>query len=100
MITKPGALPLALYSTRGQRIVELGSSQEPSLVSGVHLVTNEYSDGSRTISVRSVTGGAPKPVVGFGGGRELVTLAFRWPALVAVENKRPIASERSELLER
>jgi hypothetical protein len=72
---------LALYSTRGRLIAGLGSAQEPPLVSGMHLVTDE----GQTVSVRSVTGGPPKPVIGFGGGRELVTLAFRWPELVVVE---------------
>jgi len=72
---------LALYSTRGRLIAELGSAQEPPLVSGMHLVTDE----DQTVSVRSVTGGAPKAVIGFDAGRELVTLAFRWPTLVVVE---------------
>jgi hypothetical protein len=73
---------LALYSTRGQHIAELGSAQEPPLVSGMHLLTEE--DG--TVSVRSVAGGAPKAVIGFNPpGRALITLAFRWPVLVMVE---------------
>jgi hypothetical protein len=72
---------LALYSTRGQHIAELGSAQEPPLVSGMHLVTEE--DG--TISMRSVVGGASEPVVAFNEARELIALAFRWPELVVVE---------------
>ncbi len=76
-----GPFHLALYSTRGGRIAGLGSAQEPPLVSGMHLVTHE----GQTVSVRSVTGGAAKAVIGFDAGRELVTLAFRWPALVVVQ---------------
>lgn len=72
---------VALYSTRGQQIAGLGSAQEPPLVSGMHLVTEE--DG--TVSMRSVTGGAPEPVVAFNEARELLAVAFRWPALVVVE---------------
>lgn len=77
----PGPFRLALYSTRGRHIAELGSAQEPPLVSGMHLVTDE----DQTISVRSVNGGAPRAVIGFNTARALITLAFRWPALVAVE---------------
>jgi hypothetical protein len=78
----PVGYRLALYSTRGQRIAELGSAQEPPLVSGMHLVTDE----GQTVSVRSVAGGAAKAVIGFNSPvRSLVSLAFRWPALVVVE---------------
>jgi hypothetical protein len=78
----PVGYRLALYSTRGQRIAELGSAQEPPLVSGMHLVTDE----GQTVSVRSVAGGAAKAVIGFNSPvRSLVALAFRWPALVVVE---------------
>jgi hypothetical protein len=73
---------LALYSTRGQHIAELGSAQEPPLVSGMHLVTDE----GETVSVSSLAGGARKTVIGFNSpARSLVALAFRWPALVVVE---------------
>jgi hypothetical protein len=75
---------LALYSTSGYHIAELGSAQEPPLVSGMHLVTDE--DG--TVSVRSVTGGPSTPVAGFDEAREQLALAFRWPALVVVEATR------------
>jgi hypothetical protein len=76
-----GNYRLALYSTRGRHLRELGSAQQPPLVSGMHLVTDE----GQTVSVRSVTGGPPKPVISFDRARELLTLAFRWPALVVVE---------------
>jgi hypothetical protein len=75
---------LALYSTSGYHIAELGLSQEPPLVSGMHLVTDEEG----TVSVRSVAGGAPTPVAGFDEAREQLALAFRWPALVVVEATR------------
>jgi hypothetical protein len=56
--------------------------QEPPLVSGMHLVT----DAGQTVSIRSVTGGAPKAVIGFNSpARTLVRFAFRRPALVVVE---------------
>jgi hypothetical protein len=77
-----GPFHLALYSTRGRRIAGLGSTQEPPLISGMHLVTDE----DQAVSVRSVTGGAPKAVIGFNSpARALVTLAFRWPMLAVVE---------------
>ena len=72
---------LALYSTRGHHIAELGAAKEPPLVSGMHLVTDEEG----TVSVRSVAGGAPEPVASFNEAREQLALAFRWPALVVVE---------------
>jgi hypothetical protein len=79
-----GDYHLALYSTRGRHLAELGSAQEPPLVSGMHLVTDE--EGGQTVSVRSLTGGAPRAVIGFNSpARSLLALAFRWPALVVVE---------------
>ncbi len=77
-----GPFDLALYSTRGPRIVALGSTQEPPLVSGMHLVTSDEG----TVSVRGVTDGAPRAVIGFNPpARALDALSFRWPTLVAVE---------------
>ena len=75
---------LALYSTSGYHIAELGASEEPPLVSGMHLVTDEEG----IVSVRSVTGGPAMPVAGFDEAREQRALAFRWPALVVVEATR------------
>jgi hypothetical protein len=73
---------LALYSSRGRHIAELGTAEEPPLVSGMHLLTDE----DQTVSVRSLAGGAPKVVIGFDSpARSLIALAFRWPALVVVE---------------
>jgi hypothetical protein len=84
---------LALYSTRGKRTASMGSSQEPPLVSGMHLVTVETGEDAHSggapqsvISVRSLVGGATRHVIGFNPpGRTLITLAFRWPALAVVE---------------
>ncbi len=81
-----GPFDLALYSTRGRRIARLGSAERLPSISGMHLLTEELDTG--TISVRSVTGGAPEPVVGFNEARESLALAFRWPALVVVEATR------------
>jgi len=81
-----GPFDLALYSTRGRRIAGLGSAEQLPLVSGMHLLTEELD--TDTLSVRSVTGGAPEPVVGFNEARERLALAFRWPALVVVEATR------------
>jgi hypothetical protein len=92
--SQSGPFDLALYSTRGQRIADLGSSRGPPLVSHMHLVTDEYHEGAgsgeyQTLSLRNLTdgaAGAPKPVIGFNApARALIALAFRWPALSAVE---------------
>jgi hypothetical protein len=81
-----GPFGLALYSTWGRRIAGLGSAERLPLVSGMHLLAEELD--TDTVSVRSVTGGAPQPVVGFNEARERLALAFRWPALVVVEATR------------
>ncbi len=85
-----GPFELALYSTQGRRIGSLGSAREPPLVSGMHIVAEE----DDTVFVRSLTGGARRPVVGFDApARELDALAFRWPALVVVEaTSKPLLS--------
>jgi hypothetical protein len=90
-----GPYRTALYSTRGQRIAELGTSREPPLVSDMHLLTDEYREvpGNgeyQTLSVRNLaggsSGGAPRSVIGYNSpARALVALAFRWPALAMVE---------------
>ena len=72
---------LRLYSSRGNYLADLGSMTEPR-ISRMHIVT--YEGG--TLSVRSVAGGASRPVVGFNPpGRELQGFAFRWPDLVVSE---------------
>ncbi len=81
-----GPFDLALYSTRGRRIAGLGSAERLPLVSGMHLLAEELD--TDTVSVRSVTGGVPKSVVGFNEARERLALAFRWPAVVVVEATR------------
>jgi hypothetical protein len=81
-----GPFQLVLYSTSGRRLAQLGSSRELPLVSAMHIVTDEEENEQESLSVRSIPGGAPVPVVGYGGpARSLITFAFRWPALVAVE---------------
>jgi hypothetical protein len=75
------AVSLRLYSSRGNYLADLGSMTEP-LISGMHIVV--YEEG--TLSVRSVAGGAPRPIVGFNPpARELDAFAFRWPDLVVSE---------------
>lgn len=72
---------LRLYSRGGKHFADLGSMTEP-LLSGMHIATYENS----TLSVRSVAGGAPRPIVGFSSPpRELQSFAFRWPDLVVSE---------------
>lgn len=93
---------LALYSTRGKRIASIGSSEEPPLVSRMHLLsvqTNEdaqsfRSETSALISARSLISGATTQVIGFNPpGRALITLAFRWPALAIVETTSAARSQ-------
>lgn len=88
---------VALYSTRGRHIAELGTLPEPPLVSDMHLLIDEENSGTReyqTLSVRDLAGGrsgeAPsdtrKRIIGFNSpARALVALAFRWPALAVIE---------------
>jgi hypothetical protein len=75
------AVSLRLYSSRGNYLADLGSMTEP-LISGMHILS--YEGG--TLSVRSVAGGAPRPIVGFNPpARKLDAFAFRWPDLVVSE---------------
>jgi hypothetical protein len=75
------AVSLRLYSSRGRYLANLGSASEP-LISGMHIVT--YENG--TLSVRSVAGGTPHPIIGFNPpARDLDAVAFRWPELVVSE---------------
>jgi hypothetical protein len=86
---------LSLYSTKGKRIASVGSTQEAPLVSDMHLVTVgggeeasslEGASGS-VIVLRGLRSGQTRQVIGFNPpGRELIALAFRWPALVVVES--------------
>jgi hypothetical protein len=72
---------LRLYSTRRNYLANLGAVTEP-LISGLHIVA--YENG--TLSVRSVAGGPPRPVVGFNRStRGLKAFALRWPKLVVSE---------------
>jgi hypothetical protein len=75
------AVSLRLYSSRGKYLANVGSRIEP-LISGMHIVAFE----NGTLSVSSVAGGAPRPVVGFNAtSRTLGSFAFRWPELVVSE---------------
>jgi hypothetical protein len=83
---QPRAYRLGLYSLHGRQLAELGSASGVPLVSHMHLVTDESVDGDQVVSVRSVLGGAPQPLIGFNGpARSLITLAFRWPAVAVAE---------------
>jgi hypothetical protein len=92
-----GTYRLALYSTRGRRIAELGSAQEPPLVSGMHLVTDE----GQTVSVRTVMGGAPRAVIGFNPpGRDWSRSRSDGPRWSWWRPRASLAPQRSALLER
>jgi hypothetical protein len=81
-----GPFQLALYSTNGRRIAQLGSSPEVPLVSAMHIISEEEEHQHTVISLRGVLGGKSVPVVGYSEPeRSLITLAFRWPALATVE---------------
>jgi hypothetical protein len=81
-----GPFQLALYSTRGDELAQLGSVAAPPLISGPELVSSESSEGTRTLFLRALAGGPQRPVIGFNEpGRRLIALAFRWPALVLVQ---------------
>jgi hypothetical protein len=90
---------IALYSTDGQRIADLGEAEKRPLVSDMHLLTEEDHKGSpgngEYLSVRDLAEGpsrgapdsAPRLVIGFDSpARTLDALAFRWPALAVVES--------------
>ena len=82
-----GGYRLALYSTGGRFIAELGSAEAPALVSHMHLLSDAYSESEGEVfSVRALPAGPPRRVIGFRDpARSLVTLAFRWPTLTAVQ---------------
>jgi hypothetical protein len=75
------SVSLRLYSTGGHHLGDLGVMMEP-LISDMHIVAYE----NETLSVRSIVGGAPRPVVGFNPpARRLEAFALRWPHLVVSE---------------
>ena len=82
---------LELYSTRGRHIREVGSAGEEGslhevLISQGHLIGEEFTGEEGVVSVRSLAGGAARPVIAFDSPtREMLTLGFRWPALAVVE---------------
>jgi hypothetical protein len=83
---------LELYSTRGHYIREVGSADEErslpeALISQGHLISEELTGEETVLSVRSLAGGAARPVIAFDSpARELLTLGFRWPTLAVVES--------------
>jgi hypothetical protein len=64
---------LALYSTRGRKLAELGASEDLPLVSGMHIVTDTgaYSEEQETLVVQSIDGDAATPIVGLQSPRPL-----------------------------
>jgi hypothetical protein len=83
-----GPYGLALFTTAGRRVANLGDSTEPPLVSGMHLVSVDQPEGAGSfgqpiVSVRDLRHpGAPQPLIAFAPpARELVASALRWPAL-------------------
>ena len=94
---RPRAVSLRLYSTRGNYLADLGSMTEP-LISGMHIVA--YENG--TLSVRSVGGGAQRPIVGFNSPAR----ALRVVRLPLARSRRirddehAATSKRSALLQR
>ncbi len=83
---------LELYSTRGRYIREVGSAGEKGslhdvLISKAHLISEEFIGEESVLSVRSLAGGAARPVIAFDSPvRKLLTMGFRWPALAVVES--------------
>jgi hypothetical protein len=83
---------LELYSTRGRYIREVGTAGERGSLYGVlisqgHLISQEFTGGESVLSVRSLAGGAARPVIAFDSpARALLTLGFRWPALAVVQS--------------
>ncbi len=82
-----GPFDLALYSTGGQLIAQLGHSRQLPLVSGMHFVNVEERDGQPTVTLHSlVDAHQATPLVGFDSPRRaLVALAFRWPRLALLQ---------------
>jgi hypothetical protein len=83
----PSSYRLALYSTHGRRLATLGSASEPPLVSHMRFVTLVVNEAGRSVvTVHDLVRGGVQSVIGFNPpGRRLLTMAFRWPALVVVE---------------
>jgi hypothetical protein len=77
---------IELYSLRGRHLADLGTAAQPPLVSHMHLVERESVEGNSVLVERSVLGGASRRLIGFNEpARNLVALAFRWPAVAVVE---------------
>jgi hypothetical protein len=87
------AYRLAMYSLRGRKLANLGVAPEPPLVSHMHFLTEESVAGGQVLAVRSVLGGAGRPLIGLNPARSLVSAAFRWPAIAVVEWTRDPLSQ-------
>ena len=80
---------LELYSTNGQHLAELGPSEKPPLVSGMHFVTEEEG----TLSLRDIAAAQSEQIIGFNEGRELLAFSFRWPSLViSLATRAPLSA--------
>jgi hypothetical protein len=78
---------IVLYTTRGRRLVELGSAVEAPPVSHMHIIVEREG----TLAVLSLAGGPRRALTGFNApARELLTLAFRWPALAILQTTSAI----------
>ncbi len=84
-----------LYSLRGHRDADLGTSSELLLVSDMHVLEDETSNGHLVLAVRALSGGAERRLVGFDAPvRQLLDIAFRWPAVAIIETtSAPLAQD-------
>jgi hypothetical protein len=77
---------IELYSLGGRRLADLGTAAQPPLVSHMHVVAYESVEGRSVLTVRSLLGKESRRLIGFNEpARRLLGLAFRWPAVAAVE---------------
>jgi hypothetical protein len=77
---------IELYSLSGRRLADLGTAAQPPLVSHMHVVAYESVEGGSALTVRSLLGKESRRLIGFNEpARRLLGLAFRWPAVAAVE---------------
>ena len=83
-----GPFHSTLYSTTGRRLQDLGTSTQPPLVSGDHIITvsRDLVAGTDILRVRNVSTEHPTLIVGFHvPGRTLLASALRWPYLAMIE---------------
>jgi hypothetical protein len=83
-----GDYRLALYTTTGQRVKDLGRTAELPLASHDRLVTidEDLTGDTETVSVRRLPDGPTSPLIGFRTpARELISAALAWPRLAIIE---------------